>query len=168
MKGIARDSTLLMTVGRPNRPLCAGSGGLRGRCRACLRGFPARSPRRRHRRRRRPGLRGRRRGWSRRCPRRDSRYAGRRDRGVHRRHRMRIFRADVDVAFGGADGDAGVMPSITTKGSPSMIMRSAKVPLSPSSALQTMYFAVGACLRHRLPLDAGREAGAAARAVQMS
>ena len=35
------------------------------------------------------------------------------------------------------------MPSISTKGSPSMIMRSAKVPLSPSSALQTMYFCVG-------------------------
>src|SRR6266702_8716843 len=29
MKGIAaNDSTLLITVGRPNRPLCAGSGGL--------------------------------------------------------------------------------------------------------------------------------------------
>jgi len=32
-----------------------------------------------------------------------------------------------------------VMPSISRKGSPSMIMRSAKVPLSPSSALQTIY-----------------------------
>jgi hypothetical protein len=32
------------------------------------------------------------------------------------------------------------MPSISTKGSPSMIMRSANVPESPSSALQTMYF----------------------------
>ncbi len=32
------------------------------------------------------------------------------------------------------------MPSISVKGSPSMIIRSAKVPLSPSSALQTMYF----------------------------
>ena len=29
------------------------------------------------------------------------------DRGVHRLDRMRIFRADVDVALGGADGDAG-------------------------------------------------------------
>src|SRR6202012_1102687 len=36
-----------------------------------------------------------------------------------------------------------VMPSITTNGSPSMIMRSANVPLSPSSALQTMYFRAG-------------------------
>ena len=31
------------------------------------------------------------------------------------------------------------MPSMRQKGSPSIIMRSAKVPLSPSSALQTMY-----------------------------
>ena len=57
-----------------------------------------------------------------------------------------------------------VMPSISTKGSPSMIMRSAKVPLSPSSALQTMYFCVGRRVEHGLPLDAGREAGAAAAA----
>ena len=45
-----------------------------------------------------------------------------------------------------------------------MIMRSAKVPLSPSSALQTMYFCGAWRLRHRAPLDAGREAGAAAAA----
>ena len=32
---------------------------------------------------------------------------GRRDRRVHRRDRVRIFRADVDVALGRADGDAG-------------------------------------------------------------
>ena len=37
------------------------------------------------------------------------------------------------------------MPSISTNGSPSMIMRSEKVPESPSSALQTMYF----CARRR-------------------
>src|ERR1700678_3591510 len=48
-----------------------------------------------------------------------------------------------------------VMPSITTKGSPSMIMRSAKVPLSPSSALQTMYFwsaAACATVFHLIPV----------------
>ena len=48
-----------------------------------------------------------------------------------------------------------VMPSIRTKGSPSMIMRSAKVPLSPSSALQTMYFwsaLVCATVRHLMPV----------------
>src|SRR3984885_11391162 len=32
------------------------------------------------------------------------------------------------------------MPSSSRNGSPSISMRSAKVPLSPSSALQTMYF----------------------------
>jgi len=35
---------------------------------------------------------------------------------------------------------AMIMPSIRVKGSPSMIIRSAKVALSPSSALTTMYF----------------------------
>ena len=46
-----------------------------------------------------------------------------------------------------------------------MIMRSAKVPLSPSSALQTMYFCGRPSrIEHGLPLDAGREAGAAAAA----
>ena len=45
-----------------------------------------------------------------------------------------------------------------------MIMRSAKVPLSPSSALQTMYFCCGRRLRHGAPFDAGRESGAAAAA----
>ena len=48
-----------------------------------------------------------------------------------------------------------VMPSISTKGSPSMIMRSAKVPLSPSSALQTMYFvgpAVFSTVCHLMPV----------------
>ena len=56
------------------------------------------------------------------------------------------------------------MPSIRQKGSPSMIMRSAKVPLSPSSALQTMYFCGRPRVGDRLPLDAGREARAAAAA----
>ena len=50
---------------------------------------------------------------------------------------------------------AMVMPSIRQKGSPSMIIRSAKVPLSPSSALQTMYFcrpAVAATVFHLMPV----------------
>jgi hypothetical protein len=59
---------------------------------------------------------------------------------------------------------AMVIPSISTKGSPSMIMRSAKVPLSPSSALQTMYFLRRLGLRHGAPFDAGRKSGAAAAA----
>ena len=56
------------------------------------------------------------------------------------------------------------MPSISMKGSPSISMRSAKVPLSPSSALQTMYFWSAVRVGDGLPLDAGREAGAAAAA----
>src|SRR6185312_16774541 len=31
---------------------------------------------------------------------------GRGDRGIHRHNGVRIFRADIDVALGGADGDA--------------------------------------------------------------
>ena len=45
-----------------------------------------------------------------------------------------------------------------------MSMRSAKVPLSPSSALQTMYFWPAGASQHGLPLDAGGEACAAAAA----
>ena len=48
-----------------------------------------------------------------------------------------------------------VMPSMSTKGSPSITMRSAKVPLSPSSALQTMYFWSASALRtvvHLMPV----------------
>ena len=56
------------------------------------------------------------------------------------------------------------MPSIRVNGSPSMSMRSAKVPLSPSSALTHTYFCGGVGLRDRAPLDAGGEAGAAAAA----
>ena len=46
------------------------------------------------------------------------------------------------------------MPSISRYGSPSIVMRSEKVPESPSSALQTTYFRVaGACstVRHLMP-----------------
>src|ERR1700730_7429581 len=48
-----------------------------------------------------------------------------------------------------------VMPSIRAKGSPSMIIRSAKVPLSPSSALHTTYLrsaAVSATVFHLMPV----------------
>ena len=48
-----------------------------------------------------------------------------------------------------------VMPSISMNGSPSITMRSAKVPLSPSSALQTMYFcgaAVSETVFHLMPV----------------
>ena len=50
---------------------------------------------------------------------------------------------------------AMAMPSISTKGSPSISIRSANVPLSPSSALQTMYFcgpAARATVAHLMPV----------------
>ena len=50
------------------------------------------------------------------------------------------------------------MPSTRRKGSPSMSMRSANVPLSPSSALQAMNLRSEAMFEDRLPLDACREA----------
>ena len=56
------------------------------------------------------------------------------------------------------------MPSISRKGSPSISMRSAKVPLSPSSALQTMYFwsaATPATVRHLIPVGKARAAAPA-------
>src|SRR5579883_2362051 len=56
-----------------------------------------------------------------------------------------------------------VIPSISTKGSPSMIMRSAKVPLSPSGIADNV-FLIGRRIRHGLPFDAGRKACAAAPA----
>ncbi len=54
-----------------------------------------------------------------------------------------------------------VIPSIRTKGSPSMIMRSAKVPESPSSALQTRYLRAPAASARGLPLDPGGKARSA-------
>ena len=45
-----------------------------------------------------------------------------------------------------------------------MIMRSEKVPESPSSALQTTYFCFASTSEHGLPLDAGGKARAAASA----
>ena len=47
------------------------------------------------------------------------------------------------------------MPSISVNGSPSISIRSANVPLSPSSALHTTYFcgpAASATVRHLMPV----------------
>ena len=90
---------------------------------------------------------------------------GGRDRGVHRRHRMRIFRADVDVALGGADGDAGDRHAFDHD--EGIALHDHAVGEGAAVAFVGVaddVFAVGAGLRHRLPLDAGREAGAAAPA----
>ena len=56
------------------------------------------------------------------------------------------------------------MPSIRVNGSPSTTIRSANVPESPSSKLQATNFRSDGRLEDGLPLDAGREAGAAAAA----
>ncbi len=88
-----------------------------------------------------------------------------RDGGLERALRVGVLRAQVDVALRRADRErAMVMPSISTNGSPSMIMRSEKVPESPSSALQTTYFDRAGRVQHGAPLDAGGEGGAAASA----
>ena len=90
---------------------------------------------------------------------------GGRDRGVHRRHRMRIFRADVDVALGGADGDARDRHALDHD--EGIALHDHAVGKGAAVAFVGVaddVFAVGAGLRHRLPLDAGREAGAAAPA----
>ncbi len=91
--------------------------------------------------------------------------AGGRDRGVHRRHRVRIFRADIDVAFGGADGDARDRHAFDYD--ERIALHDHAVGEGAAVAFVGVaddVFAVGAGLRHRLPLDAGREARTAAPA----
>ncbi len=56
------------------------------------------------------------------------------------------------------------MPSTRLSGSPSISIRSEKVPESPSSALQVTYFCAGRLIEHGLPLDAGRKRRPAAAA----
>ena len=103
---------------------------------------------------------------SRRCRAEAAIAARRGDRRRHRRDGVRIFRADVDDSpwLAPTAMPAIAMPSISRKGSPSMIMRSAKVPESPSSALQTTYFRALGASAHGAPFDAGRESRAAAAA----
>ncbi len=99
---------------------------------------------------------------------RASRCRGRRRRGSRARRRRRwprfsarracgILGAQVDVAprRRRRRAPAIVMPSISTNGSPSIIMRSEKVPESPSSALQTTYFwpaGVSSTVFHLMPV----------------
>ena len=115
----------------------------RAPARACLPGFPAaRFPRRRYRRRRRCAA-SRSKALSR-AQDVGAEPAGR-ARQLDRRAKvcdgMRIFRADINITLVARrrQGAAMAMPSISMNGSPSSSMRSAKVPLSPSSALQTTY-----------------------------
>ena len=61
-----------------------------------------------------------------------------------------------------------IMPSMRVNGSPSTSIRSANVPESPSSKLQHTNFWSAGVSSTVLPLDAGREAGAAAAAQARS
>ena len=83
-------------------------------------------------------------------------FARDRDRAVELREGVRIFGADIDEALVAPIATPAIaMPSISANGSPSMIMRSEKVPLSPSSALQTMYFcgaSVCSTVLHLMPV----------------
>src|ERR1700732_1699929 len=121
MKGTAaNDSTLLITVGLPNTPLCAGSGGVAP---TMARGAPGRFfP---------PNAAAALEAFQERRLFAANVGAGAdaylqieifaraadvsaeitrapcgRDRRIHRLDRMRIFRADIDVALAGADGDS--------------------------------------------------------------
>jgi hypothetical protein len=86
-------------------------------------------------------------------------FGARLDGSAHRGDGVRVFRADVDVALARADGQAAIaMPSISAKGSPSMSMRSAKVPLSPSSALHGDELQRPGRARNGPPLHPGGEA----------
>ena len=61
------------------------------------------------------------------------------------------------------------MPSMSRKGSPSISMRSANVPLSPSSALQTTYFCAAfasATVRHLMPVEIPRRRGREVRTLR--
>ena len=78
---------------------------------------------------------------------------------------MRIFGADVDVALGGADGDARDRHALDhDEGIAFHDHAVGKGAAVAFVGVADDVFAVGAGLRHRLPLDAGREAGAAAAA----
>ena len=122
-------------------------------------------PRRRHRRRRRRGLRDRSFPPSRRCRPEIAGALRRRDRRVHRLDRVRIFRADVDVALGGADRDARDRHALDHhEGIAFHDHAVGKRAAVAFVGVADDEFPVGAGLRHRLPLDAGREAGAAAAA----
>ncbi len=78
---------------------------------------------------------------------------------------MGIFRADVDVALAGADRDGRDRHALDHH--EGIALHDHAVGKGAAVALVGIaddVFAVGAGLRHRLPLDAGREAGAATAA----
>ena len=83
----------------------------------------------------------------------------------HGAKRVRIFRADVDVALGGAGRDAGDRHALDQNERIALHQH----PVGEGAAVALVgvanhVFLRGARCRHRPPLDAGREAGAAAAA----
>jgi hypothetical protein len=87
---------------------------------------------------------------------------GRRDGRVHRLDGVRIFRADVDIALGGADRDAGDGHALDHHEGIAFhdhaIRKSAAVAFV---GIADDVLLPGAGLRHRFPLDAGRKSRAA-------
>ena len=87
------------------------------------------------------------------------------DRVVHHRDRMRIFRADIDVALCSADGDAGDRHALDQH--ERIAFHDHAVGESAAVAFVGVaddVFPVGLGIGDRFPLDAGREACAAATA----
>ena len=163
---LASVSTLLTTVGLPNSPRAPGSAASRGPCRACPRGSPAsRSPRRRCRRRRRPGRAGRSSCPSRARRPRASPAAGDLDGGTHRRDRVGVLRPDVDVALAGTDGVGRDRHALDQHERVALHQH----PVGEGAAVALVGVAADElqlvdAVEDGLPLDAGREAGAAATA----
>ena len=91
--------------------------------------------------------------------------ARRDDRGFHGGDRMRIFRTDIDVALGRPGGDAGDRHAFDQH--ERIAFHDHAVGEGAAVALvgiaDNVFLRAGR-LRHRAPLDAGREAGAAAAA----
>ena len=163
----ANERTLLITVGRPNRPLCGGERRL-GADEAALAfeaveegGFLAAHI----------GA-----GAEPHFQVEDERRAGdalaneaaaprRGDRRLHRRRRVRIFRADVDVAFGRSDRDAGDRHAFDQY--ERIAFHDHAVGEGAAVALVGVaddVFLRRLGLRHGAPFDPGRETGAAAAA----
>ena len=91
--------------------------------------------------------------------------AGDRDGPVHGRHRMRVFRADIDETLGRAGCDAGNRHAFDQH--EGVAFHDHAVGESGAVAFVGIaddVFALGRRIQHRLPFDAGGEAGAATAA----
>ena len=164
---VASEMTLLTTVGLPNRPSMRRQRRL-GADHAAL-AFEAfqqrRFLRRRCRRRRPRALRGRKCLPQPEDVRRDSRLPGRGDRLLQRRERVRIFGADIDVALVAPDREAGDRHAFDQH--ERIAFHDHAVGEGAAVAFVGVaddVFLLGRGVGDGLPLDAGREARAAAAA----